>query len=81
MAGSLAHIIGPDGSFTPEMCENLGDCYEALAEFHQFVALVSRRWGGERIVRECMESLAYPVPEVMPKLDPTLHGAASKFRT
>lgn len=38
MAGSLNHIVNPDGSFTMNLIENMGDAHEALEECHQIIA-------------------------------------------
>lgn len=81
MAGSLSHITDDDGTFRMDLIENLGDAQEALEEFHQFVAALAQRWGGDQIVRGLLKDLAFPDPGVLPVLQPELHGAASKWKT
>lgn len=44
MAGSLSHIIGPDGRFRMDLIENLGDAWEALEECFILIYVLS---GGE----------------------------------
>jgi hypothetical protein len=38
MAGSLKHIVAPDGTFTMDTIENLGDAHEALEECFDLIA-------------------------------------------
>ena len=37
MAGSLNHIVAPDGRFTMDSIENLGDAHEALDECFKII--------------------------------------------
>lgn len=37
MAGSLKHIIAPDGTLTMDKIDNLGDAHEALEELYALV--------------------------------------------
>jgi hypothetical protein len=67
MAGSLSHITAEDGSFRMDLIENMGDAHEALEECHQIIAMLSERWGGERVLRDCIARLNYPQPAAIPK--------------
>jgi ArsR family metal-binding transcriptional regulator len=70
MAGSLAHIIADDGTFTMQHIENLGDAHEALEECHQIIAwLLAPSFVGDPMeaLRACCTELHYPVPPAVPK--------------
>ena len=60
MAGSLYHIIDPDGSFSMDLIEHLGDAHEALEEcFHIILFLCE---GDMRLVSEACNRLGFPDP-------------------
>ncbi len=81
MAGSLAHIIRDDGTFTKDLVEcDTGDCYEALAECHQVIAALllratvplegedAERGAAMRdILSETCEQLGFPTPMADPE--------------
>ena len=66
MAGSLNHIIAPDGGFCFDLIENLGDAYEACEECFDVIA---RLCDGDlaKLQRACMEVRA-TVPDVLPEV-------------
>jgi ArsR family metal-binding transcriptional regulator len=81
MAGSLNHIIAPDGRFMMHHIENLRDAREALEEFHQVIAHLARQRGGKRRLESAMDALAFPQPDVVPVIQPELHGADSIYKS
>lgn len=81
MAGSIAHIVAEDGTFRMDLIENLGDAEEALIEAHQIIAVLAQRWGFDtHVIPGVMKDLSFPSLEVMPVIQPELHGAASRYR-
>ena len=60
MAGSLAHMVGPDGKWRGDLLENMKDCGDALRECY---ALIFYLAGGstERVSAAC-NALGVPDP-------------------
>lgn len=58
MAGSLNHLVGPDGRFWMETIENMGDAEEALYEcFNIIRVLTGGRMGA---VNKACDRLGFP---------------------
>lgn len=64
MAGSLNHIVDPDGSFNPVRIETVGDAWEALEECFDIIAELT---GGdlEKLNSIC-KKLRYPSVKAAP---------------
>ncbi len=42
MAGSYKHIVGPNGEFTMDLIDNMGDAHEALEECFAYIQRLNR---------------------------------------
>ena len=61
MAGSLNHIVGPDGRFSIEGIENLGDAHEALDECCKIIRALTG--GKKEDVNRVLDQLNFPTIE------------------
>lgn len=55
MAGSYEHCENDDGTYRgPELCENLGDCYEAIEQMFFMTNWLAREngFGWDKVKRE-----------------------------
>lgn len=65
MAGSLAHLVEDDGSFTMELIETMGNAHEALEECFDWIAVLL---GGDlATMREISRTIGAPEPEAVPR--------------
>ena len=58
MAGSLSHIVDPDGRFSMDLIENLGDAHEALEECFEIIRVLTNGQGA--IINPICEELSFP---------------------
>jgi hypothetical protein len=58
MAGSLNHIVCPNGRFTMDMIENMRDAREALEECFNVIRALTG--GDKRRIDYTLDSLNYP---------------------
>lgn len=63
MAGSLNHIVGPDGHFRMESIENMGDAHEALDECFKLIYKLSR--GDINVVNDYLRGIGPSIQRPM----------------